>query len=396
MSRLQLHKKTYIFRHYSFGFSYLCTAKFIVMKRICLIILCALSLVACKPEVEIEKPTVVTKEIVSITDSSAVVVCSVINDGGSEVTSRGICWSTSSNPTIDNADVLTSGSGTGDYEINILNLEAETNYYVKAYAVNSEGISYGEEKNFTTLVKEDVFADKTITVNGVSFTMKAVEGGTFFMGAQNTDPNAPNYDAEAWDREYPVHSVTLSDYYIGETEVTQELWQAVMGYNPSHFVDDNNPVEQVSWYTCQTFVTQLNEMTGMNFRLLTEAEWEYAARGGNKSEGYIYSGSDSLEDVAWFADNSAGKTHEVKTKIPNELGIYDMCGNVLEWCQDIFGDYSSEPQTDPEGALSGSDCVIRGSGCRSSVSYCRLPVRCYLMPGGASYSIGFRLAMECQ
>lgn len=392
------------------------------MKRICLIILCALSLVACKPKTELESPTVVTKEIVSVTDSSAVVVCSVIDDGGSEVTTRGVCWSTSSTPTIDNADVLTSGSGTGDYEINLLNLEAGTSYYVKAYAVNSEGISYGEEKNFSTLSVDDndegnndegnddegnnddendgddeeTLSDKTITVNGVSFTMKAVEGGTFYMGAQNTDPSAPNYDAEAWDRESPVHSVTLSDYYIGETEVTQELWQAVMGYNPSHFVDDKNPVEQVSWYTCQTFVTQLNEMTGMNFRLLTEAEWEYAARGGNKSEGYIYSGSDSLEDVAWFADNSAGKTHEVKTKIPNELGIYDMCGNVLEWCQDIFGDYSSEPQTDPMGALSGGDCVIRGSGCRSNVSYCRLPVRCYLMPGGASYSIGFRLAMERQ
>lgn len=366
------------------------------MKRICLIILCALSLVACNPKTELESPTVVTKEIVSVTDSSAVVVCSVTDDGGSEVTSRGICWSTSSNPTIDNADVLTSGSGTGDYEINISNLEAETNYYVKAYAVNSEGISYGEEKSFTTLVKEDVFADKIITVNGVSFTMKAVEGGSFYMGAQNTDPSAPNYDEEAWDRETPVHSVTLSDYYIGETEVTQELWQAVMGYNPSHFVDGKNPVEQVTWYSCQNFITEINLLTGMNFRLLTEAEWEYAARGGNKSEGYIYSGSDNLEDVAWFADNSAGKTHEVKTKIPNELGIYDMCGNVLEWCQDIYGEYSSEPQTDPKGALSGSDCVIRGSGCRSSVSYCRLPVRCYLMPAGVSFSIGFRLAMECQ
>ena len=396
MSRLQLHKKTYIFSHYPYVFSYLCIVKFIVMKRICLIILCALSLVACKPEVEIEKPTVVTKEIVSVTDSTAIVVCSVTDDGGSEVTSRGICWSLTQNPTIENANVIKSDKGTGNYEVVMLNLEAETSYYVKAYAVNSEGVSYGEEKSFTTLIKEDIFADKTITVNGVSFTMKAVEGGTFNMGAQNTDPSAPNYDEEAWERESPVHSVTLSDYYIGETEVTQELWQAVMGYNPSHFVDGKNPVEQVSWYTCQTFVTLLNEMTGMNFRLPTEAEWEYAARGGNKSEGYIYSGSDDLEDVAWFADNSAGKTHEVKTKIPNELGIYDMCGNVLEWCQDIFGDYSSEPQTNPIGALSGTDCVIRGSGCRSNASYCRLPVRCYLMPGGASYSIGFRLAMERQ
>ncbi len=364
------------------------------MKRICIVILCALSLIACKPE--LEKPTVVTREIVSIADSAATVACSVTDDGGSEITSRGVCWSTSVNPTIEKDNVVESGSGIGDYEVVMLNLEPETDYYVKAFAVNSEGVSYGEEKSFTTLIKENVFADKIITVNGVTFTMKAVEGGTFAMGAQSTDPDGANYDAEAWDREAPVHSVTLSDYYIGETEVTQELWQAVMGYNPSHFVGDKNPVEQVTWYECQNFITQINLLTGMNFRLLTEAEWEYAAKGGNKSEGYVYSGSDNLEDVAWFADNSNSKTHEVMTKIPNELGIYDMCGNVLEWCQDIYGDYSGDDQINPIGALSGGDCVIRSSGCRSAASYCRLPVRCYLMPAGVSLNIGFRLAMECQ
>lgn len=362
------------------------------MKRIYLVVLCALFLVACKPE--LEKPTVVTQEITSITDSSAVVVCSVTDDGGSEVTLRGVCWSMSPNPTIEKDNVIKSGEGTGYYEVVMSSLEAETDYFVRAYAVNSEGVSYGEEKSFATLTKVDVFADKIITVNGVSFTMKAVEGGTFNMGAQSADPAGANYDAEAWDREAPVHSVTLSDYYIGETEVTQELWQAVMGYNISHFSGEQNPAEQVTWYDCQNFIAQINLLTGMNFRLLTEAEWEYAARGGNKSEGYIYSGSDNLEDVAWFADNSDGKTHEVKTKIPNELGIYDMCGNVLEWCQDIYGDYSGEDQINPVGALSGTDCVIRGSGCRSNAPYCRVPVRCYLMPAGVSFCIGFRLAME--
>lgn len=372
------------------------------MRNICLVLLCALSLVACKPKVEIEKPTVVTKEIVSITDSTAKIICSVTDDGGSEITEHGLCWGVVQDLTMENTNVVKSGSGIGDYEVELMNLESDCTYYVKAYAVNSEGVSYGEEKSFKTLSNNDEENDDeetleklTVTVNGVSFTMIAVEGGTFNMGAQNTDPDGLNYDADAWDREAPVHSVTLSDYYIGEVEVTQELWQAVMGYNPSKFVDAQNPVEQVTWYDCQSFVTQLNSLTSMNFRLPTEAEWEFAARGGNMSQGYKYSGSDSLDEVAWYASNSGSKTHEVKTKMPNELGIYDMCGNVLEWCQDIFGNYSSAPQTDPVGASSGTDCVIRGSGCRSSEDYCRVPIRCYLLPGGASLSIGLRLVC-CQ
>lgn len=364
------------------------------MKRICLVLLCVL-LVGCNPE--LEKPTVNTKEVTSITANSAKVICGVEADGGAEVTERGVCWGVSQNPTIENDNVVKNGGGIGDYEVEISGLEADSTYYVKAYAVNSEGVSYGEEKSFKTLedadIDEDAFTNKTITVNGVSFTMIAVEGGTFNMGAQSTDPDGLNYDAEAWDREAPVHSVTLSDYYIGETEVTQELWEAVMGYNPSHFSGGQNPVEQITWYDCQTFVTLLSQMTSMDFRLPTEAEWEFAARGGNMSQGYTYCGSDELEDVAWYASNSNSKTHEVKTKIPNELEIYDMCGNVLEWCQDIFGDYSGAPQTDPVGALSGTDCVLRGSGCRSEATYCRLATRYYLLPAGVSFSIGFRLAM---
>ena len=143
----------------------------------------------------------------------------------------------------------------------------------------------------------------------------------------------------ALDSEYPAHEVMLSTYYIGATQVTQKLWQAVMGSNPSRFIGDlNRPVECVSWLECQEFVKRLNEMTGRRFRLPTEAEWEFAARGGNKSGNYRYAGSDNLDDVAWYDGNSVNEPHPVATKIANELGLYDMLGNLWEWCQDWYDD----------------------------------------------------------
>ena len=166
------------------------------------------------------------------------------------------------------------------------------------------------------------------TVRGESFELGRVEGGTFRMGATSEQ------EADDWDREKPVHSVTLSSYYIGKTEVTLELWEAVMGLNPNFFEGTNLPVESVSWNYCQTFVTKLNELTGKNFRLPTEAEWEFACRGGNNSRGYKYSGSNYIDNVAWYDGNSGGETHPVATKSSNELGIYDMSGNVWEWCSD--------------------------------------------------------------
>ncbi|MGN1235902.1 MAG: formylglycine-generating enzyme family protein [Bacteroidaceae bacterium] len=232
-----------------------------------------------------------------------------------------------------------------------------------------------------------VLYDKTFRVGGVEFVMKPVEGGTFTMGAtsEQQDP---------YDDEKPTHQVTLSSYYIGETEVTQALWTAVMGNNPSRFKGDNNPVEQVSWNDCQEFISKLNSITGKIFRLPTEAEWEYAARGGKESKGYQYSGSNYLDDVAWYTDNSGSKTHIVKTKQPNELGIYDMSGNVWEWCQDWKGSYSTGSQTNPKGPSSGSHRVNRGGSWFNFARLCRSAYRDDSTPGSRLSGLGLRLVLS--
>ena len=231
----------------------------------------------------------------------------------------------------------------------------------------------------------------TITIpvkNGISIDMVRVEAGTFTMGAtaEMEDP---------YDDERPTHRVTLTnDYYIGKYEVTQALWKAVMGNNPSGFKGDNLPVEMVGWDDCQEFIGKLNRITGKKFRLPTEAEWEYAARGGNKSRGYQYSGSNNLSDVAWFLDNSGEMTHAVGTKQPNELGIYDMTGNVWEWCQDWYGAYSSSSQVNPTGANSGSSRMIRGGCWISGARGCRSSYRYDCTPGYRRNGVGLRLVLS--
>ena len=224
--------------------------------------------------------------------------------------------------------------------------------------------------------------------DGISVDMVRVEAGTFTMGAtaEMKDP---------YDSEKPNHRVTLTnDYYIGKYEVTQALWQAVMGNNPSNFKGDNLPVEQVSWDDCQEFISKLNLITGKTFRLPTEAEWEYAARGGNKSRGYQYSGSNNLSDVAWYGDNSGSKTHTVGTKQPNELGIYDMSGNVWEWCQDWFGKYSSSSQVNPTGANRGSYRVFRGGAWFFIARICRSSYRNFSSPDRCNIHLGLRLVLS--
>ncbi len=251
---------------------------------------------------------------------------------------------------------------------------------------------------------------KTFYANGVPFEMVEVRGGTFRMGATSEQGNDADsdekrvhivtlyllhlFDSKGLDSdEKPVHSVTLSGYYIGKTEVTQALWKAVMGSNPSSFKGDNLPVELVSWNDCQEFIRKLNSLTGQHFRLPTEAEWEFACRGGNNSRGYKYSGSNYIDNVAWYWDNSGKKIHPVATKLPSELGIYDMSGNVMEWCSDWYGKYSSGAQTNPKGPYDGSHRVRRGGSWGSDAMACRSSLRYVCAPSASSRGLGLRLAL---
>ncbi len=228
---------------------------------------------------------------------------------------------------------------------------------------------------------------RTFTVNGVSFNMIAVEGGDFHLGADILDGRDSDLK--------PMHRVTISSFSIGETEVTQALWKAVMGDNPSENLGKNRPVEQVSWEDCQQFISKLNAATGQNFRLPTEAEWEYAARGGNKSKYTEYSGSSNINDVAWYFDNSDFETHPVAQKRPNELGIYDMTGNVGEWCQDWYDKdyYSKQPSKNPCNNIKGSHRVYRGGGYGFEAQYSQVWFRCKLEPDHDDDGLGLRLAL---
>jgi len=227
---------------------------------------------------------------------------------------------------------------------------------------------------------ESAFAQK----DPLHHEMIFVEGGTFQMGSSSWSLD-----------EMPVHSVTLSAFNIGKYEVTQAQWKAVMGNNPSSFSGcEDCPVERVSWNDVQDFIRKLNAQTGKNYRLPTEAEWEYAAKGGKSSKGYTYSGSNDLNSVAWTIDNSGRKTHAVGGKQANELGVYDMAGNVWEWCSDWYGTYSSYNETNPTGASSGANRVLRGGGWNINADDCRSANRLGL--DNWYYNIGFRLVLPVE
>lgn len=268
-------------------------------------------------------------------------------------------------------------------------------------------------------------SDKIITVKGFSFTMKLVEGGSFQMGLTSEQDICV-------DSEKPVHNVTLNDFYMGEVEVTQALWKVVMGTSVSqqlqktksainkskeawrdigplklHGEGSDYPIYYVSWDDCQEFIQKLNQLTGMKFRLPTEAEWEYAARGGKKSRGYEYAGSDNIDEVAWYSLNSGKGVHNVRTKKPNEIGLYDMTGNVLEWCSDYYDNtyYEKSPSTNPKGPSSGTYHVLRGGAWGYGSYHCCIVRRNYNSPnpmdcpdlkyGNCPFgSFGFRLALS--
>ncbi len=240
--------------------------------------------------------------------------------------------------------------------------------------------------------------DFTETVSGIEFDIVYVKGGTFQMGA--TSEQGSDYDSD----ERPVHSVTLSDYYIGKFEVTQGLWEKVMGTTirqqrdkansgwPLYGVGSNYPMYYVNWKEAQEFCKKLSQLTGKTYVLPTEAQWEYAARGGVKSKGYKYSGSNTIDDVAWYRSNSSS-TNPVGRKQANELGLYDMSGNVWEWCSDWYGFYSSESQSNPIGSLTGSNRVLRGGSWNDHAGTCRVSNRYYYLPSVRYADSGFRVVL---
>ena len=230
--------------------------------------------------------------------------------------------------------------------------------------------------------------DRHYRINGVRFTMKYVEGGTFMMGASDNDSIA---DSD----EKPAHKVTVGDFYIGETEVTQELWKAVMGKNPAKIKGENWPIENVSYKKCLEFVEKLSEMTGRHFRLPTEAEWEYAARGGKYSKGYLYAGANDVEKVAWLHNDTLWARHmPVASKQPNELGIYDMSGSVWEWCDTPYEPYSGDKGTFFTRLIRSRFKVVRGSGFRGYAKYARVSNRYCNAVWRNDHTIGLRIAMQ--
>ena len=305
-----------------------------------------------------------------------------------------------------------SSDGYSPYIYGFLSTESSTlvvfnGDYNYSRTINDREFAQGRTGKFTLPTEdsftgwEKVYQNKIVVVNGISFKMIKVEAGTFTMGATSEQTGA-------FSDESPAHKVTITkDYYMGETEVTQALWYAVMGQKPtsggsawssSYGLGDNYPAYYISWNDCQEFISKLNQLSGLTFRLPTEAEWEYAARGGNKATlQTLYSGSNTIDDVAWHTSNSSSSTHEVAGKAANVLGLYDMSGNLWECCHDWYGSYSSGAQTDPTGSSSGSSRVLRGGGWNYSANDCRVAKRHFVsVLNRRSYSVGMRLALTVE
>jgi len=244
------------------------------------------------------------------------------------------------------------------------------------------GIAEGTVTITATSKSGNYTATCTITVVDAEPQLVSVEGGTFTMGCTFDDCNSTVLIP---------HQVTLNSYKIAKHQVTQKQWEAIMGDNPSSIKGDDLPVYYVSWHNAQTFITKLNSITGKKYRLPTEAEWEYAARGGNKSQGFKYSGSDNIDEVAWYSGNSLFKPHPVGTKKANELGTCDMSGNMVEWCSDWWDLYTDASQENPTGPDNGEYRIVRGGDYGSSAIYAHVTWRGGIKPN-SEWGGGFRLA----
>ncbi len=306
-------------------------------------------------------PIILTTDVLSIAERNVTGSGNIMSNGGATITSSGVCWSTTPNPTITD-NKTADGSSIGSFTSLISNLIPETTYYIRAYAINSVGCAYGQQQTFTTL-KSTVLSMKFISI----------QGGTFNNGSAD---------------------ITLSNFLLAETELTQAAWVEVMGSNPSsHLGNLQYPVEGITWYDVQTFISKLNLLTGKTYRLPTEAEWNYAAGGGALNR-TIWAGTNSISNLgnyAWYQANSQGMTHEVGTKQQNALGLFDMSGNVWEWCSDWLSLPSTFVQTNPTGPLTGVYKVIRGGCSIEPEDFSRINNNYSETPGTRSTVLGFRL-----
>ena len=340
-------------------------------------------------------PTVMTIGVSDITENSAIAEGELVSDNGKKLLDKGFVWSTEKDPTLENGKSVSAGRGNGKYSSSITGLESKKEYYIRAYATNTSGTSYGESISFTTGIDPVI----TFNIKGSIFKMIYVKGGTFRMGATEEQGE------DGQDYEKPVHNVTLKDYYICMTEVTGELWELVTNGKLPSLEDDPTwiyrqykPATLHDWYACEEFAKKVSEITGKKFRLPTEAEWEYAARGGHRSRGYKYSGSNNFDEVGWSYDNPVEESEAslmlIAMKKPNELGIYDMSGNAMEWCSDWYELYSEEDQENPTGPATGSSKVLRGGSFMQNTHRCRVAHRGNGLPDNPMSFTGMRLVME--
>lgn len=271
--------------------------------------------------------------------------------------------------------------------------EFDNGYYYHAFY---DLIPLDTNNGFYVRWKDNVTPEQKAVVMEILSNMVKVEGGTFSMGAQSANPTSGNYDPQAQSNESPVHSVTLSSFYINKFEVTQREWSAIMGWHQWDYnAGDNDqiPAYSISYWEAREFVNKLNALSNIQFDLPTEAQWEFAARGGNYSQNFLYSGSNNVDEVAWTKNNADAKVHAVGEKLPNELGLYDMSGGVWEWCRDEYLSYAEDASTDP-CIDAWYHAVLRGGGWSYLPAYSRVAARDHYDIGTQSFANGFRLTIK--
>lgn len=318
-------------------------------------------------------PTVTTNAISSIELTTADCGGIVTDNGGDTVVRYGICWDINPNPTTSLTTKVVLSYSTPVFYCSMANLKYSTTYYVRAFAVNTKGVSYGENKTFKTKTLPEI-------------PLVSIVGGSFQIGSSNGLAN-----------EMPVHSVTLSNFKIGTTEVTVNLWNAVMPNSQARNERNILPISNVSMNDAMEFITRLGLATNKNYRLPTEAEWEYVAGEGSGARTFYAVGLNdtvNFSDRAWYANNAGDAIHSVGSLLPNKLGVYDLGGNVMEWCNDWYGDYTSTSVVDPKGPASGNKKVIRGGSFLDPASNCRTSIRLGKDPNTRNATTGFRIALS--